>query len=138
MKNFNNLFELKDKFNKLLQKEERNKQIVNDEHEDSSTILRNLLKNGNVVISNGAVEVEDDQEDESSSSDHLTYLEDDDLEVDARKNIYEYSEQHLQKYDFRSKKRETVTTCPNWEEVDFKGSRNKPKVVDFVKRKPKK
>lgn len=129
MKNFKNISELTKDFEKLL----RDKETLNtNKDNDVGSILKNLYTKGTVTIDNtGFVEEVEEEED------NVYYITDDDLEVDARNNIYEYSEEYLQKYKIKSKDKKITQTCPNWEEVDFSNVKNKPKVVSFQRRKQK-
>ncbi|KAF9764401.1 hypothetical protein NGRA_0585 [Nosema granulosis] len=162
MKNFKNLSELKRDFEKLMKRDNNdatkdittkdittkditykdilskdisskdittndNKEIVND-NVNVESILKSLYSNGTITINNMEDSIVEEEED-------VYFITDDDLEVDARNDVYEYEDDYLKKYEIKSKEKKITQTCSNWEEVDFNSVKNKPKMVNFQRRK---
>jgi hypothetical protein len=139
MKNFINLSDLNKNFKNLSVEKhennlnENNKQQTNSEQVND--ILRKLYTDKNVTINNNAEfdsEIHSDCSEDEKEED-IYFINDNTINVDVRKDLYEYPEDYLKKYEMKSKSRKNQKPCSNWEEMDVKSVANKPKVVKFQK-----
>ncbi|EOB12895.1 hypothetical protein NBO_333g0001 [Nosema bombycis CQ1] len=137
MKNFINLSDLNKNFKNLsVEKLENSLNEINKQQTNSeqvSDILRKLYADKNVTINNNAEFDSELQSDcsEDEKEEDIYFINDNTINVDARKNLYEYPEDYLKKYEMKSKSRKNQKPCSNWEEMDVKSVANKPKLLNF-------